>query len=113
MQALKLLVIGMGVVIAIATAALVTVIVHRAGQPGGGNATTVTAGSGVSDRPIVVPAGFRVVTTELSGDRLLVRLEGREPGGSSDEIRLLVLDLGRDNARRTLRLILPPAESGR
>jgi len=114
MQALKLLVIGMGIVVAVATAALVTVIVHRAGQLGGGSATTVTAGPGAADRrPIMVPAGFRVAATELSGDRLLVRLEGREPGGSSDEIRLLVLDLGHDNARRTLRLILPPAEGAR
>lgn len=105
MRALKLLVIGMAVVIVVATAALVTIIVQRTG--------TLRAPAAAPDRPIAVPLGFRVTATELSGDRLLVRLEGREPGSATDEIRLLTIDLDRGNAPRIVRLIVPPAEQGR
>ena len=103
MRTLKLLVIGMGILIVGATAALVTVIVHRAGQLGA-NAPQA------AHQPIAVPAGFRIVATELSGDRLLIRLEGREPGTSGDEVRLLILDLDHNDAPHTVRLMLP-AES--
>ena len=100
MRTLKLLVIGMGILIVGATAALVTVIVHRAGQFGANAPQT-------ANQPIVVPTGFRVAATELSGDRLLVRLEGRELGASGDEVRLLILDLDHNNTSRTVRLMLP------
>jgi hypothetical protein len=106
MRALKLLVIGMAVVIVVATAALVTIIVQRAG-------TLRAPAAATADRPIAVPLGFRVTATELSGDRLLVRLEGREPGAAADEIRLLTIDLDRGNAQRIVRLIVPPPEQGR
>lgn len=100
MRTLKLLVIGMGLVIVVATTALVIVIVQRAGHLGVPEPIA-------ADRPIAVPSGFRVTATELSGDRLLVRLEGREPGASGDEIRLLTVALDRGNAQRTIRLMLP------
>lgn len=100
MRTLKLLVIGMGILIVGATAALVTVIVHRAGQLGANAPQS-------ANQPIAVPAGFRVAATELSGDHLLVRLEGREPGTTGDEVRLLVLDLDRNSAPHTVRLMLP------
>lgn len=106
MRALKLLVFGMAIVIVVATAALVTIIVQRAGK-------LSDAGTAATDRPIEVPAGFRVTATELSGDRLLVRLEGRAPGAASDEIRLLTVDLDRGNAQRIVRLVLPPAGESR
>lgn len=104
MRTLKLLVIGMGILIVGATAALVIVIVHRAGQLSAGPPSAAA-------QPIAVPAGFRVVATELSGDRLVVRLEGHEPGMSGDEVRLLILDLDRNNAPRTVRLMLPAEPS--
>ena len=104
MRTLKLLVIGMGILIVGATAALVTVIVHRAGHLG-----TNTPQS--ANPPIAVPPGFRVTATELSGDRLLVRLEGHEPGTSGDEVRLLVLDLDHNDAQHTVRLMLPAEPS--
>lgn len=103
MRTLKLLVIGMGILIVGATAALVTVIVHRASQLSGSAPQAAT-------QPIAVPAGFHVAATELSGDRLLIRLEGRDPGAVSDEVRLFILDIDRNNAPRTVRLMLP-AES--
>jgi hypothetical protein len=106
MRTLKLLVIGLGVVIVVATVALVTIIVQRAGRLEASN----TAGA---DGPIAVPPGFRIAGTDLSGDRLLVRLEGRAPGADVDEVRLLVLDLGGSNRQRTLRLMLPRAEAPR
>jgi hypothetical protein len=104
MRTLKLLVIGLGIVIVVATAALVTIIVQRAGRLGASH----TAGA---DSPIAVPPGFRIVGTDLSGDRLLVRLEGRAPGADSDEVRLLVVELGGGNGTRTLRLMLPRVEA--
>jgi hypothetical protein len=104
MRALKLLVIGMGVAIVVATAVLVAVIVDRAGKLGDKGARDMTNGG---DAPIAVPVGFHVAATEISGDRLLVRLEGREPGAASDEIRLLVVDVDASKPRRTLRLLLP------
>jgi hypothetical protein len=96
MRALKLLVIGMGVVIVLATAAIVTIIVHRAGKLGDSVASR--------DAVIQIPNGFRVAATQIEGDRVLVRLEGREPGTSTDEIRLLVVDLDSSGRHRTLRL---------
>lgn len=106
MRALKLLVIGMAVVIVIATAALIAIIVQRAGE-------RAASGPVVADRPIMVPDGFRVTSTDLSGDRLLIRLEGREPGASADEIRLMTVELDRGGAARTVRLMLPRAEGAR
>jgi hypothetical protein len=92
MQSLKLLVIGMGVFILIATAALVTVIVQRAGK---------LAPVQAQETPISVPDGFHIVSSEISGDRLLVRLDGQ------DETRLIVVDLAHGDAQHTVRLTLP------
>lgn len=99
MRALKLLVVVMGVLIVAGTAAIVTVVVERAGKLG-----RPAAGG---ERPVPVPAGFRVTSTELSGDRLLVRLDGRAPGAASDEVRLMVFDLAHGASVRTVRLTAP------
>ncbi|HTI85634.1 MAG TPA: hypothetical protein VL966_03445 [Alphaproteobacteria bacterium] len=110
MRALKLLVIGMGIAIVVATAVLVAIIVERAGklgERGPREASTVRPTSTVSDAPIAVPPGFHVAATEISGDRVLVRLEGREPGAASDEIRLLIVDVDPSKPQRTVRLLLP------
>jgi hypothetical protein len=92
MRTLKLLVVGMGVIIVIATAALVTVIVQRAGK---------LAPAQAEEKPIVVPDGFHIVGSELSGDRLLVRLEGQ------GETRFVIVDLAHGDAQHTVRLTLP------
>jgi len=97
MRALKLLVIVMGVLIVAGTVTIVTVIAERAGKLG------QTAAS--SDQPVSVPAGFRVAATEISGDRVLVRLEGSEPGAAGSEVRLLIFDLAHGASLRTIRLL--------
>ena len=102
MRTLKLLVIGMGILIVVATAALVTVIVQRAGRLGGS--------AQVQNRPIPVPEGFHVVSTEISGDRLLVRLDGHQSESGSDEIRLIVVDLSHNDAQHIIRLTMPSTE---
>jgi hypothetical protein len=107
MRTLKLLVIGMGIVIVVATAALVTIIVQRAGKLASGPAASRTAEA----PPIAVPEGFRVVATEIAGDRLLVRLDGRAPGAANDEVRLMTVDPDRGTVERTIRLVLPSATS--
>jgi hypothetical protein len=99
MRALKLLVIGMGLAIVVATAVLVAVIVDRAGKLG--------ERASARDASITIPPGFHVAATEISGDRMLVRLEGREPGAATDEIRLLVVDFDSSARQRTVRLMLP------
>jgi hypothetical protein len=110
MRTLKLLVIGMGIVIVVATAALVTIIVQRAGKLASGSASSPAVSRSTGEAPpIAVPEGFRVVGTELAGDRLLVRLEGRAPGAANDEVRLMTVDLERGTVERTIRLVLPGA----
>jgi hypothetical protein len=83
MRALKLLVVGMGVLLVLGTAALVWAVVYRvnhrpppmaAARPG----TTV----------IDLPPGARVESSEVAGDRLVLRLAMPDGGG-----RLLIFDL--------------------
>lgn len=102
MRTLKLLVIGMGVVIVVATAVLITVIVQRAGKLGSAQPATAQSATVPSEeKTISVPEGFHVAGSEISGDRLLVRLEGQ------GEIRLVVIDLAHGDAQHTVRLTLP------
>lgn len=102
MRALKLLVVAMGVLILTATAVLVTIVINRAGQLGG---------STQADRTVSVPQGFHITATDLSGDRLLVRLEGHAPGEAGDEVRLMVFDLAHGASVRMVRLVPSGAPS--
>ena len=67
MRALKVLVVVMGVALVAGTVALVAALVLRAER--GGSATAAT-------EPLhaALPAGSRIVATELEGDRLVVRV---------------------------------------
>jgi hypothetical protein len=95
MRALKALVIGMGILIALAFGLLVYGLVKRSAEPvssaASGASTRGTAG-GVA-RPygpvaIALPPGARLIDTQASEGRLLVQLE--LAGGVR---RVLVLDL--------------------
>jgi uncharacterized protein DUF6476 len=80
MRFMKALVIGMGVLIVVATTVLIVLIVHRlAGPP---VAVPATAGSVLLDEPM----GTRIVTIAPAGDRLAVQLQGGGPD------RLLLVD---------------------
>jgi hypothetical protein len=106
MRTLKLLVIGMGIVIVVATAVLITVIVQRAGKIVTAQPATNQPVVAVADKAISVPDGFHVVSSELSGDRLLVRLDGHGANGQG-EIRFVVIDLAHGDAQHIVRLTLP------
>lgn len=85
MRVLKVLVVGMGIVIVVATVVLVTIIIQRGmhlGQsgttaektpPGSATAASVPPGSAPVTRSLALPAGARVQETRLSGDWLLLR----------------------------------------
>jgi Family of unknown function (DUF6476) len=72
MRALKVLVVVMGVALVAGSVALVAALVLRAER--GGSATA--AGGGGSAEPLhaALPAGSRIIATELAGDRLVVRV---------------------------------------
>ena len=99
MQALKALVIFMGVLIIAGMVLLVYGLVTRTGdgETGSGGAPAA-AGFGALD--LAVPAGCSIAGSELSGNRLVVRLEGLAERGCQ---QLVVLDLasGRELGRVT------------
>jgi Family of unknown function (DUF6476) len=70
MRALKVLVVVMGVALVAGAVALVAALVLRAERGG-----SAAAGGGIAE-PLhaALPAGSRIVATELAGDRLVVRV---------------------------------------
>jgi hypothetical protein len=84
MRALKLLVVGMGVLLVLGTGALVWAVVYRVNHPRPSPVTASKAGTTVID----LPPGGRVESSEVAGDRLVLRLA--LPDGSG---RLLIFDL--------------------
>lgn len=74
MRFLKALVIGMGVVIVVATTVLIVLIAHRLA----GGSPAVTPAAAV---PVLLdePVGTRIVTIAPAGDRLAVQLQGGGP----------------------------------
>jgi hypothetical protein len=84
MRALKLLVAGMGVLLALGTAALVWAVVYRVNHRPPAPVAAGTAGTTVVD----LPPGARVESSEVAGDRLVLRLAMPDGGG-----RLLIFDL--------------------
>ena len=73
MRFMKALVIGMGVLIVVATMVLIVLIAHRLT----GSAPVAPAAAG----PVLLdePAGSRIVTIAPAGDRLAVQLQGGGP----------------------------------
>jgi hypothetical protein len=70
MRALKVLVVVMGVALVAGAVALVAALVLRAER---GGSATAAAGS-AEPLHAALPAGSRIVATELEGDRLVVRV---------------------------------------
>ena len=93
MRFMKALVIGMGVLIVVATTVLIVLIVHRlAGPP---VMAPATAGPVLLDEP----AGTRIVTIAPAGDRLAVQLQG----GGPDRVLLVDPKSGAVTGRIALR----------
>lgn len=95
MQALKVLVIFMAVLIVAGMALLVYGLVTRTGGEGGGSTGLLGEGSGGSGGPaasldLPVPEGCRIAGSELAGDRLVIRLDGL---AERDCQQVLVVDL--------------------
>ncbi|MCG8594772.1 MAG: hypothetical protein MI785_10450 [Kiloniellales bacterium] len=92
MQALKTLVIGMGVLIVIGFVLLVVGLANKFAQ--GGKA-------GFGDVEVAVPDGCTVAETLAEGDRLLLRLEGPAARGCA---QVMVIDLESGAVQGRLRL---------
>jgi hypothetical protein len=93
MQALKFLVVGMGVLIFAGLIVVVVTIVSRGGieRPGFGTAR------------VALPPGNAVVETAVSGDRIVLRLRGADGGQ-----RLLLIDAATGKAQGTIELGITP-----
>jgi hypothetical protein len=86
MRALKILVVVMGVMLVGGTAALIAAIIDRASRHTP-TASAPPSSRGFGHAAVTLPPGARVVTAELAGDRILVRL-AREEGGEA----LIIID---------------------
>ena len=93
MQALKFLVVGMGVLIVAGITVVVVTIAGRGGieRPGFGTVR------------VALPQGNAVVETAVSGDRIVLRLRGADGGQ-----RLLLIDAGTGKALGTVELGITP-----
>ena len=94
MRFLKALVIGMGVVIVVATTVLIVLIVHRLTGPRVA-LPPVAAGPAMLDEP----SGTRIATIVAVGDRLAVQLQG----GGPDRVLLVDPQTGSVVGRLALR----------
>jgi hypothetical protein len=75
MRALKVLVIVMGILLVVGTIGLVLAVMNRANHPIA--ATTAPAAAtppADGSSTIDLPAGAKVIATEFSGDRVLIRV---------------------------------------
>lgn len=97
MQGLKILVVVMGVLLVLGTAALVVGIVYKVNH----RTAPALASSTIGPTSIALPLGARIEATELSGDRLVVRVALADGG-----VELIVFDL-RNGARLTTIDLLP------
>jgi hypothetical protein len=99
MQALKILVVVMGVLLVLGAAALVVGIVYKVNhRPVAGGPSTIGQPTNVA-----LPAGAHVETTEMFGDRLVVRAALADGG-----IELILFDLR--NGARVATIDLAPAK---
>jgi hypothetical protein len=102
MRALKILVVVMGVLLVGGTAALIAAIIDRASRhtatPSASAPTP--SGRGFERAAVPLPPGARVVSAELAGDRILVRL-ARAEGGEA----LIIIDAKSGAALGTIDLL--------
>ena len=97
MQALKALVIGMGVLIVIGFVLLVIGLANKFSKAGK---------AGFGETEVAVPDGCSVAETLAEGDRLFLRLEGPAARGCA---QIVIVDLTDGGVRGRLRLA--PAEA--
>ena len=103
MRGLMAAVIGMGIMIVAGVTVLVVVMVQRMSAPPTSNASAAIATPAPSAAPIAdilidEPAGTRIGTLSLSGDRLALQLTG----GGQDRVVVLDTRTGRIMARTGL-----------
>jgi hypothetical protein len=97
MRALKLLVIGLGVLLVAGVAVLVVAVVLRLNH---GAAAPATGGG---PAVLTLPPGAKIVSTEASGGRLVARID--LPGGG---VELIIFDLA--NGARIATIDLAPQQ---
>lgn len=106
MQALKALVIFMAVLIVAGMVLLVYGLVTRTGAPDG---SLLGAGGAPAGLDLPVPDGCAIAGTQISGDRLVVRLDGLAERGCQ---QLLVVDLAQGRLVARLRAVPDTATAG-
>lgn len=97
MRALKLLVIGLGVLLLLGIGALAAAVVWRVDH---GRPLSSKPAPAVSAQRIVLPADAKVVATDVDAGRLVARVE--LPGGG---VRVLVFDLATGGEVATIDLV--------
>jgi hypothetical protein len=98
MRALKILVVVMGLLLVAGTVAMVAAVANRLNHP----PPPLAAAAPTSD--IALPAGAKIAGTEISGDRLVVRV-ARADGG--EDILIFNLTTGARIATFSLHATLP------
>ncbi len=88
MRALKVLVVVMGVMLVGGTAALIIAIIDKASHRAASTTTALAPSRGFERATVALPEGAKVVSTEIVGDRLLLRAALAEGGE-----QLILLDL--------------------
>jgi len=97
MRALKLLVIVLGVLLLLGIGALAAAVVWRVDH---GRALSSRPVPTVAAQRIILPAGAKVIATDVNAGRLVARIE--LAGGS---VRVLVFDLATGNEIATIDLV--------
>ena len=95
MQALKVLVIIMGVLIIVAVTVLAYGLVTRVSTSGGGSPR------GLGEVDLALPAGCAIAAAESDGERLIVRVDGPAERGCQEVVVIDISDgtvLGRVKA---------------
>ncbi|WP_119460226.1 DUF6476 family protein [Rhodospirillaceae bacterium SYSU D60014] len=111
MQALKALVIIMGIMIIAGVAVVVVTIYNRLGgmaeEPAPTASAPAPAPANFGEAALAVPAGCRVTSTAAAGDRLILQL-GPENSAAGACAQILVLDM--ETGSLLGRFILTPSE---
>jgi hypothetical protein len=100
MQALKVLVVLMGVVIAAIVGIIIITVIQRVG-PSSEDELAESAAAGFGEIDLPVPPGCELAAAELTGGRLVLRLQGPAESGCQQAV-LLDPDSGRVLGRVTL-----------
>ena len=97
MRALKLLVIVLGVLLLLGIGALAAAMVWRVDH---GRPLTSKSAPAMSAQRIVLPAGAKVIATDVDAGRLIARIELPDGG-----VRVLIFDLATGSEVATIDLV--------